>query len=281
LLLPKQDGNALPNILFSAYYANLFFGVRQAAEIDCLKKAIDAIQSQDQREWALGALVCATSSCAYNYGGHFAQPKLDPHSPAKFAAQFSEMNAARAMSVFHEFHVRLTSLASESESTRYPVELVEGPWENALDQVEITLAEKPVCVYIDPPYTRDEYSRYYHVLETLIHYHYPEVSGKASIPKRGDLSRFASAFLSANPTLASRTIQSVITSCLARGWSCLWSYSDSGLVNVASVLQDLAPLAGSIELYTSSHTYKGQGGREQKNVVEIACLITPIDHARI
>lgn len=33
-------------------------------------------------------------------------------------------------------------------------------------------------VYADPPYTSDQYSRYYHIYETLILYDYPAARGR-------------------------------------------------------------------------------------------------------
>src|SRR5207253_2965645 len=32
-------------------------------------------------------------------------------------------------------------------------------------------------IYADPPYSKDHYSRYYHVLETLVRYDYPSAAG--------------------------------------------------------------------------------------------------------
>ena len=37
---------------------------------------------------------------------------------------------------------------------------------------------RPSVVYADPPYTRDHYSRYYHLLDTLLLYDYPDPVGK-------------------------------------------------------------------------------------------------------
>jgi adenine-specific DNA-methyltransferase len=37
---------------------------------------------------------------------------------------------------------------------------------------------QPLVIYADPPYSRAQYSRYYHILETLVLYDYPVVSGK-------------------------------------------------------------------------------------------------------
>lgn len=49
---------------------------------------------------------------------------------------------------------------------------------------------KPAVIYADPPYTSDQYSRYYHVLENAVLYDYPNVFGKGQY--RPD--RFTSGF---------------------------------------------------------------------------------------
>ena len=50
---------------------------------------------------------------------------------------------------------------------------------------------KPSVVYADPPYTADHYSRYYHVLETLILYDFPEVVGKGLYRPDRHVSEFS------------------------------------------------------------------------------------------
>jgi adenine-specific DNA-methyltransferase len=59
---------------------------------------------------------------------------------------------------------------------------------------------RPSVVYADPPYTDDQYSRFYHLFETLLMYDYPKVSGKGLYRRRrfqtpfSLRSRVASAF---------------------------------------------------------------------------------------
>jgi len=49
---------------------------------------------------------------------------------------------------------------------------------DALEFVEdASLADGVGLIYADPPYTEDQYSRYYHVYETLYLYDYPESTG--------------------------------------------------------------------------------------------------------
>ena len=40
------------------------------------------------------------------------------------------------------------------------------------------IQQRSLVIYADPPYSRAQYSRYYHVLETLVLYDYPGVTGK-------------------------------------------------------------------------------------------------------
>ncbi len=273
LIQDRSSSNHLePYILFSAYYANLFFGVRQAAEIDSLRYAIDKALDGEARDWAMGALLCAVSSCAYSYGGHFAQPKLDGGDEERLDILAPDLMVARGYSVSHEFFVRLTSLAEESSKVKHPVNLIPGPWENALQHVH-KIIKGPVCVYLDPPYTRDEYSRYYHVLETLVRYDYPRVQDKASMPKRGDAGRFASEFATRNISKIEDVIVEIISICLKNKWNCLWSYSSTGIASMDNILKRLNNIASDIHIFNMAHSYKGQGKHKAKSVTEYAILI--------
>jgi hypothetical protein len=260
--LRRAGARNLPPILFTRYYANLFFGVRQSAEIDSLRTAIDLLEDDYDRKWAIGALVCAVSACADSYGGHFAQPRFDSSSPEKLYGKLKETVARRTMSITQEFSARLMSLASESESVVHSVDEVDGPWQTSLKQAKSLLQGRSVTVYLDPPYTRDEYSRYYHVLETLVRYDYPLVSGKASIPVKGHGGRFASEFFTRNSSSVEETIAEVISTCLENQWSCLWSYSSSGAADINSVMERLTPSARHLDIYMAKYSYKPQGKRK-------------------
>lgn len=255
--------------MFSHLYAGLYFGDRQAAEVDCLRRAIEGIENEMDRKWALGALVCATSSCAFTYGGHFAQPKLDIGPEGARRGSIEDAVRQRTLSVTHEFYVRLTSLAEESEMCANPVELVTGPWEFALEEAA-QRCSGPVCVYVDPPYTRDEYSRYYHVLETLVRYESQGVSGKGRLPARDTPGRFASALSGRTKDRMEVEIAKVLAGCLRKGWNCLWSYSDSGTASIQRVLTHLGASASKAEVFHMEHTYKAQGKNKAKPVREYA-----------
>lgn len=261
--------------LLGHLYGGVFFGDRQAAELDCLRQSISDLPDEFERKWALGALVCAASACAYIYGGHFAQPKLNISDSGKSRGDISEALRQRSLSITHEFFTRLTSLATESENIEHAVSLVAGPWEDAISAIARACGRRPVCVYIDPPYTRDEYSRYYHVLEALVRYQPQAVSGKGRLPKRGSAGRFASKFSGRRADLMEVEIARVIQTCLAQGWNCLWSYSNTGIASINGTLARLEGHARTADIFCMNHSYKAQGKRGQKQVVEYAIHLSP------
>ncbi|MEI7869948.1 MAG: DNA adenine methylase [Candidatus Methylumidiphilus sp.] len=146
--------------------------------------------------------------------------------------QIKEILKKRNISVQHEFAARLISLAEESEKVPHNIQDIQGPWEDALLKMDELVVDKDVLVYLDPPYTRDEFSRYYHILETLTFYNYPDISGKASIPLKGGRGSFRSSFFTRNITDIEDLLIKIITECLNRKWSCLWSYSTSGMADI-------------------------------------------------
>lgn len=261
--------------LLSHLYGGVFFGDRQAAELDCLRQSITDLPDELERKWALGALVCAASACAYTYGGHFAQPKLNISTSGKSRGDVSEALKQRSLSVTHEFFIRLTSLAQESENVAHTVKLVPGPWENAIPSIASNCGLGPVCVYIDPPYTRDEYSRYYHVLEAIVRYQPQAVSGKGRLPKRGSAGRFASKFSGRRADIMEAEIARTLQTCLNQGWKCLWSYSDSGIASINGTLDRLKDHAKTADIFCMNHSYKAQGKRNQKKVIEYAIHLSP------
>ena len=267
-----------PGLLFSIYYANLFFGVRQAAEIDALRISINSIKDEKSRDWALGALTATVSYCAYNFAGHFAQPKLNLDRNNINTSWLAGILKKRSISVFHEFSARLLSLANASSDAKYQVDTVDGPWMKSIESFESFIPEgSDALVYFDPPYTRDEYSRYYHVLETLSIYNYPDVSGKALLPLKGTPGRLYSPFSTRSATDIEKLLTNIMSECLLRGWKVLWSYSSTGVADIVNVLKELDSIVSTIDIYNAAHKYSPQGEKKAKEVIEYFIVLTPGD----
>lgn len=267
--------------LFSSYYANLFFGIRQAAEIDSLRYAIDSIADPIEKSWGLGALLCAVSACADTFGGHFAQPRVRLDDIEDVSKKLAISLMRRGLSIKQEFAARLLSLANESNSVKFPVVPVAGPWKSALEQMSTVISDEEVLVYLDPPYTRDEYSRYYHVLETLVLYNYPKVDGRALVPEKGSPNRFSSEFFSRNVESVEASIASVISACLQRGWSVMLSYASSGAASLNNVVASLEAQLESTELFQTGYTHVAHGKlRAHKKIDEYLVLFRPAVRGR-
>jgi adenine-specific DNA methylase len=270
----RQLPRDLPYCLCTAYFANIYFGFRQAIEIDSIRFAIDQLESLLDREWALGALVTTMSAVALSYAGHFAQPIL------KSASDISENNLSRilerrAMSVMHEFSIRLLNLAEESERAKFQILPVVGPWKHALTQLN-NMSKKTTIVYLDAPYKREEYSRYYHVLETICTYRYPSSSGAARIPDKRAGERFRSEFFTRSTPQMVDAFVNVIGSVLERNCICAWSYSDNGAIDPAQVVEIVSKKYGNrLQSFGTPYSHKAQGGSLQKHITEYLILFIP------
>lgn len=277
---PHEERNArlknnkmYPYCLFTSYFSNVFFGVRQSIEIDSLRYALDQIENREMKQWALGCLLATVSSLGTTYGGHFAQPKIKNISEITIR-KFSNIVDSRMPSVAHEYFARLRATAKYASSIPNKIKLLDGPWGNAISLLKMEAIDDPVLVYLDAPYKREEYSRYYHVLETLAKYNYPTCTGKGLTPAPGD--RFRSEFFSRKSERSKNVLVSIISTILEAGWHCAWSYSDTGTANMVEVITSISNKYDcGIKSYSTPYEHKAQGGNRNKMVTEYLIIFTP------
>ena len=272
----QENAKISPYCLCTAYFANVYFGFRQSLEIDSIRFAIDQLNDPLDRKWALGALVTTMSAVALTYGGHFAQPLIRSVESIT-SSNLTRILERRAMSVMHEFSVRFLNLAEESERARYPVKTISGPWRAALEMVNYSSHNRTI-IYLDAPYKREEYSRYYHVLETLCMNSYPSSSGPARMPRKQSGERFQSEFFTRSSTKIVDAFVAVIGAVLERGCICAWSYSDNGAVSPLLVF-DAVRKKHAIQLrsFATPFVHKAQGGSSKKEITEYLVLFMPVD----
>lgn len=165
-----------PYCVFTITYSDGYFGLRQSIEIDSIRYAIDSSEndgtiSSEHARWMLIAL-CQSILRVATTTGHF--------------AQYLSANPNNQRSYFAKRNRSVWQTWSECLGELRPVGTTQWRAKNrAFNMDTVTLLQrlsmsktKPDVVYADPPYTRDQYSRYYHVWETLIKYDYPSVKGK-------------------------------------------------------------------------------------------------------
>jgi adenine-specific DNA-methyltransferase len=211
-----------PYRLFSLSYAGSYFSLRQSIEIDSLRSAVDQLYlsghfARDQHRWLVLAL-CQAISKVSTTTGHFAQPMTVKRSTvARHVAQ-------RSRRVWDEWRRAINECVPVgSRSWRRGNRAYQHDALALLAELAIR-GDAPAVVYADPPYTSDQYSRFYHIYETLICYDYPPSSG---IGRYRD-GRYASEF-----SLASRVssaIEELASRCSRLGSALVLSYPVDGLL---------------------------------------------------
>lgn len=211
-----------PYRLFCITYAGGYVGLRQAIHIDSIRYAIDILKcdgiiSETGHQWLVLAL-CEALSKVSTTTGHFAQYlSVKPETTDRFALQ-------RKRSVWQEWLKAIFDLSPLGTKTwRKKNKVFRGDAFQLLENLK-GRKSKPSIIYADPPYTDDQYSRYYHVYETLILYDYPESAGKG----RYRPDRFVSGYSLSSKVQAS--MANLISGCAELGSSLVLSYPGKGLL---------------------------------------------------
>lgn len=248
----QHAGSAISGDLVTARYANVYFGIGQAIEIDAIRVAIESLPQDDPRlrDVCLAALVLAACTC--NPGPHFAQPRK-----VNSQATFRNVVERRARSVAWEFEVALRRLASREPLSQPLGSVTSTDWREALDAFDRATGAFGVrTVYLDPPYSKLQYSRYYHVLNVLIANDYPLISGVGRYPPRAD--RFSSRF-EYQPSVARREFEDVIGRCADRGLRLMISYGERGFVSIEALLEMVEARYSKVDVFSERLRHHSQG----------------------
>ncbi len=162
---------------FEDNFTDTYFSGPQCCEIDSIRYAIDQIKDEYKKDLYLTALMYAMSKCE-STSGHFAQYLPKDHK---------RLVELRTKSIWEEMLVKCDDFSS----------LVMSKFENKafnMDYKDLFQKEefkKVSCVYIDTPYTGEQYSRFYHVLETVTKYDNPKLEFKAKYRTDRFMSNFS------------------------------------------------------------------------------------------
>jgi adenine-specific DNA-methyltransferase len=250
---------------FTRLYSHGYFSLEQCTEIDSIRFALEALRGRgeitfQQFDWGLVALGRAALRIA-NTTGHFAQ-YLTPGS-----SNFKRVIKQFQKSIWKEWLVsirllqpvgsagwRKNNLATRSDSTT----LLRDPRYSTLAKV----------VYCDPPYTDDQYSRYYHVWETLVLYDYPSIAGQG----RYRPNRFTTDFSLASKV--ERAFRQLITDVATTGADLVVSYPSDGLLHRVGacpfeLIREKYPTAKIAKEISHRHSTMGASkGPAKANVME-------------
>lgn len=168
----KKAGMNDVRSLISRYYGGVYFSYKQAVEIDIILECIHKLVSEENRDLFLAALLSTASDIVDTVGKHFAQPikARDSKGNIKITV-YNKAVKDKTIDVVALYHEWLLKYKNLSKSNFQHITM-QGNYEQCLR----SLPNNVKTVYADPPYTRDHYSRYYHVLETLTLRDTPKIS---------------------------------------------------------------------------------------------------------
>ena len=157
--------------LISATYAGSYFGIKQAIIIEQLRSRIDVVAPPGEstlawvRSGLLTALCSAASTAVFSAGKHFAQPhKVSSDKNLSFHSK--RIIRDRSVNIVDEFLIAAKEIDSHARRNQGQ----HGAGRLLVENVNSShLVDHGISVvYADPPYTAQQYSRFYHVLEVLV-----------------------------------------------------------------------------------------------------------------
>jgi adenine-specific DNA-methyltransferase len=234
--------------LMTLYFSAGYVSTRQAIELDAIRYAVDTTVESHHAKHYCHAAMTITLDRILNAPGHSAQflkPKSEPG-----LKRIRQTWSKSAWDTFREALRTLEPIGSKSWRSMNSftcgdaLELISGEQRSPLR-----------AFYADPPYTDDQYSRYYHVHETYSRYDFPSSTGLG----RYRDNRFASAFsLKSKVEGAFRTL---FAGCVNSGTPLVLSYPPDGLLTRhGGVITDLmADYFNDIEINCIETTHSTLG----------------------
>lgn len=157
----QQFGLASTESKITRYYGGIYFSYAQAIGIDTILNVISHIE-EHFKDICLAALLSSVSDIVNTVGKQFAQPlkMRDAHGNLKVGSmrKIHKDRSIDVLSLFREWLRRYLAVTPGE-----PTIVKKQDYYQTL----LSLPDDIRIVYADPPYTRDHYSRFYHVLETI------------------------------------------------------------------------------------------------------------------
>ena len=210
-------------------------------------------------------------SAAYNSQGtgHYAQ-----YRDAKTESAMADIQIYRSKSILEYFVRKVNDILGKLRTAPNPINhrIDAEDYVNCLNSLE-----EGITVYADPPYCFVHYSRFYHILETMVLYDYPEIQTKNGVFVKGRyrIDRHQSPFCI--QTQVQKAFDDMLSIIHERKCSLVLSYSDTGMISIEELKQlALSHFSKSqIKLWSMdySHMTMGRKNDRKRDVKEMLLLV--------
>lgn len=154
------------------YFGGVYFSYQHAADIDRFRSVAEMCESE-YRDTFIAASLTTASELVNTVGKHFAQPLRPRNKEGKIKSTLLNIVGRDRFNDSDKiFFDSLARYSARGSSSKFSSQAIRADFGTFLETADL----EDTFVYADPPYTRDHYSRFYHVLETLALRDNPEIS---------------------------------------------------------------------------------------------------------
>lgn len=144
------------------FYGGLYFSFKQSIILDTLLVQINLL-NEKYKNFFLACLLSTASDLVNTVGKQFAQPIRPRDKNNKPKSQLvNQMQKDRTLDVVQNFEKWIEKYSNSTVKSKNH-KIFNLDFKETLEKMDQNIR----IVYADPPYTRDHYSRFYHVLETI------------------------------------------------------------------------------------------------------------------
>ena len=252
--------------LFMKNFSGTYWTFQQCAWIDSIRSVADDYKDSQYYYPILSSLMFAMSYNSQSTG-HYAQ-----YRDATSEKSMLDILIYRRKEILPFFTRKFNEFREQLGEHNYKSEVVAKDYKECLE-----IMEDGATVYADPPYCFVHYSRFYHALETLVKYDYPEVKHKG----RYRTDRHQSPFCIKSQV--EKAFVDMFDGVNKKAANLVLSYSNTGMIG----LEDLIDLASvhfadsyNIEVRVQDYAHSTMGRKEDKSrdVQEALILIKREDN---
>ncbi|WP_257131953.1 DNA adenine methylase [Bacillus pseudomycoides] len=257
--LINMDFSKFPYHLFVKNYSGTYWNFEQCLWIDAIREVADRYKDEPVFYPILASLMHAMSYNSQSTG-HYAQ-----YRDANKLSSMNDILIYRRKNIVSFFERKFIELQQTLGENNLQHKIISKDYMDCLEGIE-----NNSTVYADPPYCFVHYSRFYHAIETLVRYDYPEVKFKG----RYRTDRHQSPFCI--KTKVKDAFQSMFEKINEKESNLVLSYSNTGMIE----LEDLIGLAETIfngnyeiEVRFQDYAHSTMGRREDKTRDVQECLL--------
>lgn len=238
--------------LFTKCYSGTYWSFDQCIWIDSIRAVAEEYRGQPEFYVILSSLIYSMSYTSQGTG-HFAQFRDMNES------NMNDIMIYRVREIWPLFEKKFLELTNNLDVTSAFEHRI-----TTLDYIDcLRIIEDNTIVYADPPYSSVHYSRFYHAIETLVKYDYPQVKYKGRYREDRHQSPFG------KKTEVKNAFKTLFEGVKARNSHLILSYSDNGMITQNDILNIGDSIFGNSyksETWSKGHVHSKMGRSDEHNM---------------